>query len=158
MALTLMLAISWLLLTIWFNYPQKMSRRESIYLFMVILSINISVSWILGYELKKIEIPKQTWEYLAYVLYRSLLVPLLPLMCINWMQLFRSRFKKALLVGGYLLAVWGIEVIGTTFRAYTFVDFHMLSAVGVAGVYLLLDVLLLRWYRRVFADEEVEMT
>jgi hypothetical protein len=155
MGLTILLTICWLLLTIWTTYPKKLSRRECVFLFMVILDINISVSWILGYELGKIEISKQTSAYLMYVVYRSVLVPLLPVLCINLLLICRTFLQKTLPVAGYLVAIWGLETLCIRYKAFTFPDFNMLEALVVAGSYLLIAVLLLKWFRNAFAKEEV---
>ncbi|MBL0387837.1 hypothetical protein JJB07_14445 [Tumebacillus sp. ITR2] len=155
MVIAILFCISWLLLAYLITSPKALNRREGAFLFMCILSVNISVSWIVGYEMGKIAFAKQPVEYLGYLLHRSVLVPLLPTMCVNFLLLYRRFWVRASFLIGYGLVMWGIEAMCLYFNSFTFPHWNMAESLVTYYLYLLLGWLLLKGYRRAFSKQEV---
>jgi hypothetical protein len=152
--LALFLAISWLLCTLAITLPRYVSRRESIFLFMVILNVHISVSWLFVMEMKKVVVSQQVPEYLAYILHRSVFVPAMVLLFTN-LLLFRLSFvMKTLIWVAYGLVWLLLEKLGVAYGVYTFPKWTVFHSLLLYYPYLLISVYLLKWYRA-FIEKKV---
>ncbi|WP_281890433.1 hypothetical protein [Paenibacillus sp. YYML68] len=100
MALVTFFFASWLAAALLYVIPRRLTFMENCLLFLVALVISINVSWIIIEELKLIELTREPLQYTAYLLYRSLLVPLLFVLWLNVLKLQQSIVQAVLVTAG----------------------------------------------------------
>lgn len=79
MALTVFCIMGWAVIICLATVPGDMQRREGTFVFLMIMNINISFTWIVSEEMKRFILSGKVPEYLAFLISRSVLAPCLVL-------------------------------------------------------------------------------
>ncbi|MGZ4163055.1 MAG: hypothetical protein ACXVPK_03350 [Tumebacillaceae bacterium] len=154
MVVSLFLAIAWLLVILGITLPSKLDRREAFLIFMVILDIHISVSWVLVLEVKRVVVSEQVPQYFAYLIRRTVFVPMMALLFTNLLLFCRSFGEKVLSWLAYG-GIWLLfEKLSLVYGIFTFPKWGYLQSLMLYYPYLIVSVYLLKWYRA-YVDQEV---
>ncbi|WP_163529315.1 hypothetical protein [Halobacillus ihumii] len=97
MAFAVFFFAAWLLAAIFFVMPKKLTLIENLFVILLILLININWTWIIYEGLKFIKITKDPMLYTSFLLYRSVITPVLLIMQLNWVHQSASQ-KQSILV------------------------------------------------------------
>lgn len=92
MALTVFCIMGWAVIICLATVPGDMQRREGTFVFLMIMNINISFTWIVSEEMKRFILSGKVPEYLAFLISRSVLAPCLVLIFLN--MVLRARFIR----------------------------------------------------------------
>lgn len=90
--------ISWLIATILAVIQKKLSLAENTFVFFIILIFNINFSWIVVEELKLITYSKDGFDYTAFLLNRSVMIPLLLVILVNLFHFRKSTMNRIILI------------------------------------------------------------
>ncbi|KEO83710.1 hypothetical protein [Tumebacillus flagellatus] len=85
------------------------------------------------------------------------LVRLVPLLCVDSFLLRKKPLLRAALLIGYGWVMWGIEALCVHFQSFTFPHWDLIDSLVTYYLYLLLDALLLIWFRLTFSKSEVQV-
>ncbi|MFD2704985.1 hypothetical protein [Salibacterium lacus] len=77
MAFVLFFFAAWFITTTFLIMPKKISIIENTFVLMVILIININWGWIIYEGMERIELTEESMNYTAFLLLRSVIIPLI---------------------------------------------------------------------------------
>ncbi|WEG14708.1 hypothetical protein PU629_10315 [Pullulanibacillus sp. KACC 23026] len=83
MGIAVFFFMTWLVCTLFAIIQKKLSIVENTFIFLFLLVININFSWIIAEEMKRIKLPTNGMDYTAYLLNRSVIIPILGLILLN---------------------------------------------------------------------------
>ncbi len=97
--------ISWFTIFLFRATNKHIPLLEGTIIYLIILIVSINFSWIVMEELKFITITKEQSPYTSFILNRSIIIPLLMLIQLNFVCMFKKRKYKAtvLLITVFLL-------------------------------------------------------
>ncbi|TRZ38196.1 hypothetical protein CEQ21_22595 [Niallia circulans] len=94
------ICFAWLFAAIFYIQPKVISKAENMIIFLIMLVISIHWNWIIYEELILVEISKSTGNYLSFLIFRSIIVPLAAIMYINIIQTNTSKLKTIMVTFG----------------------------------------------------------
>jgi hypothetical protein len=140
--------LAWIIVTLYVTFPRRIRNRESVVLLSVVLVLNISATWILVEEMKWLKRTDNVPEYLAFLLYRSVIIPFIVLLFLSLLLAFRTPAAKLPVVCGYGAALFCMERLMYVYKIYSYSN-------AMLGFLMLYYVLLLavayalqKWYRK----------
>ncbi|SFK11334.1 hypothetical protein SAMN04487936_107159 [Halobacillus dabanensis] len=114
MAFTLFFFGSWLVLTLFTIIPKKLAFTENTFVFLILLVISINWTWIIYEEFKFIESTETPMDYAAFLMFRSIIIPIVIITQLNISALARSR----------TLSLWTIVLSTACLLLFTFFSLH----------------------------------
>ncbi|HZG84316.1 hypothetical protein [Paenibacillus sp.] len=100
----IMFVTAWAAVLILYSMDKGLSFIENVFLYLVILTIGIHVSWVIAEEFKLVEITRDGLSYTGYLLYRTVAFPIFFVILIN--IIFKSKkIAVALITAGLGIAV-----------------------------------------------------
>lgn len=92
--------VAWLVSVIFAVIQKKISLLENTFIILIILIINVNWSWIIFEEFKFIKITNEPINYTAFLLHRSITIPLILVTQLNFLLHSKSRVKSLLTILG----------------------------------------------------------
>lgn len=148
MGFIVMFVAAWIAVFVFYSMEERLSILENTFVFLVVLTLGINLSWIVAEELKWIELTKDGLLYSGFIAFRSVVIPMVFVIAMNAM-LRAGRASTAIVSAaaavGALVALNGAAVHYDIFRyerwnlGYDAIS-HLLMLAIVFG--------LLRLYRR----------
>jgi hypothetical protein len=149
MGFVVMFVAAWIAVFVFYAMEKRLSILENVFVFLVALTLNINSSWIVAEELKLMELTKNGLLYSGFLLFRSVVIPLIFVIAMNAM-LQAKRMPAAIVAGvcaaAALVALNGAALLSDIVRyekwnlGYDAIAYVLLLAIVYA---------LLRLYRRV---------
>jgi hypothetical protein len=90
--------LSWLIVSIFAVIQKRLSIVENTMIFLIIFSVNIHFSWIIIEELRLIKLSNKGFNYTAFLLNRSVIIPFIMVILINLLQWSKTIISKCLLI------------------------------------------------------------
>ncbi|UGB28743.1 hypothetical protein [Metabacillus sp. B2-18] len=97
MAFAFYFFVSWLITFIFVIMPKKLSFMQNSFVFLLILMISINWSWIIYEELKFIKLSTEVMDYTAFIINRSIVIPLTIVITMNLLKISKS-FRRSIVV------------------------------------------------------------
>ncbi|WP_123043008.1 hypothetical protein [Cohnella candidum] len=120
MGFTILFLVAWLLVVIALTMNKKLTLAENTFVFLLILVLNINWSWIAFEEMNLVGISQQPLQNTAFLINRSITIPVVILIAMNLMRRARSIGSQLLTA---VLSVVLLEAITATARYYGIVKF-----------------------------------
>jgi hypothetical protein len=138
MALSIIVYIAWLGISIFYAIKKPYSRLENSALILCLFIIDINRSWITNDELKYITYSTQPLTYTAYIIHRTFITPMFIGIGINSISRESTMIKKvvAILISSFVLV--SIKMVLLTFNI---VHFHQWNLFYDYLYYILLHLL-----------------
>ncbi|WP_010531410.1 hypothetical protein [Lentibacillus jeotgali] len=134
MAFPIFFFLTWLVGSIFAVMRKKLSLVENTFVFLIILIVSINFSWIIADELKLITVTKQTLPHTAYLINRSVIIPVLILIQLN-ISMARDSFGwKTMMVLFSVLLLTGVNYLMTALNMVTYTNWNL----GFDAIYFLL--------------------
>ncbi|QGQ44563.1 hypothetical protein [Metabacillus sediminilitoris] len=118
--------ISWLIATILAVIQKKLSLAENTFVFLIILIFNINFSWIVVEELKLITYSKDGFDYTAFLLNRSVMIPLLLVILVNLFQFRKSTMNRIILILVTEAILLCFSILSTYFKITEYTSWNYL--------------------------------
>jgi hypothetical protein len=90
--------VSWLACASLIVIRKKLTIIENTLIYLIILILSINFSWIIIEEMKLINLTKNPIDYLAYLLHRSVITPMILVIQLNLFQRSESLINKILVI------------------------------------------------------------
>ncbi|WP_163539238.1 hypothetical protein [Gracilibacillus sp. YIM 98692] len=119
MAIAVFFFASWLVCVAFAVMQKKLSLVENTFVYLIILIVSINFLWIIIEEFKLITLTKNGVDYTAYILNRSVIIPMLIIMQLNLIQKSNSVAKSAVIVIATVAIMLGLSVLSTQFNITT---------------------------------------
>lgn len=149
MGFVIVFAAAWLAMFIVYTMYKKLSLLENTFVYLVVLTIGINISWIVAEELKYTAVTKDGLLFAGYFLYRNLLMPLFYIILMNAVFRFRSVAIRLACAGGALVLLLALDWVMVTNKIIFYLKWnYWLEAVEIVMLQLI-TYLLLRLYRKV---------
>lgn len=151
MGFVVMFVMAWLTVFIFYTMDRSLSIMENAFVFLIILTIGINISWVVAEEYKLIEITKDGLLYTGFILYRSIVIPMIFVILFN--AIYKVKSTAILSIGvalvtilalNGLMLVYGIVDYKQWNLFYDAIQILFMQAVGFA---------LLKLYRRAIHRE-----
>jgi|GEM_PF-2753384 len=104
--------ISWLIVIIFAVMKKTLSLVENTFVYLLILIVSINWTWIIYEEMKLVELTKQLLDYTAFLINRSIAVPLIIVVAMNVIKGVHSLGKRILTVLLSVALLVTLAVIG----------------------------------------------
>lgn len=148
MGFVLIFALTWLAVFIIYGMYKKLSVLENTFVYLVVLILGINIAWIVAEELKLTSITKDGLLFAGYVLYRSVLIPLIYVVLMNMVFRFQSAAGRLLCAGGAVVLLLALDGVMLACEVIRYLKWNLwLEAIEIV-VLQLVTYLLLRLYRK----------
>ncbi|WP_040203529.1 hypothetical protein [Neobacillus jeddahensis] len=145
MGFALFFLLAWLLTGIFIIIPKRLSPVENTFIFLLLLVIIINVSWINVEEMKAIHVSRKPLDYTAFLLNRSIIMPMIVLILMN-------LFHQFIFIVSTVVMMMGMSLLTTSFHILTYTKWNF----GYDVLYYLLLALValfsLRGFKQVTKD------
>jgi hypothetical protein len=125
MGFSIFFFLTWLIIGIFFMIRKELSIVENTWIFLISLIVIINVSWIITEEMKMINLTKGGIDYTAYILNRSIILPLLLLLQLNILLKSKTLTKKVLIIFTSLIIMLGLSVLSTYFNITNYIKWNL---------------------------------
>ncbi|HZG76960.1 MAG TPA: hypothetical protein VEZ72_14000 [Paenibacillus sp.] len=105
MGFVVMFVAAWAAVFIFYSMKERLSIVENAFVFLVVLTLGINLSWIVAEEWKLIELTKDGLLYTGFIVYRSVVVPMVFLIATNAMLRARRASTAAVSAAAALAAL-----------------------------------------------------
>lgn len=126
---------------------KRLTLVENTVLLLLILIINIHWSWIIFEELKLIKISKQPVNYTAFLIQRSVTIPLIVVITMNLMRQSASRLRTLLMASLSVLLLEAFVLIGRYFGITRAVRWHMIYDVAYFALLHVIAYYFLKYFQ-----------
>jgi hypothetical protein len=107
--------LAWLVVSLFAVINKKLTLVENTLVFLIILVISINFSWIVIEHLKLIELTQVRLDYIAYLLNRSVIIPILILIQVNLLQWSKTMMMKISVILSAVILITGISFLSNLF-------------------------------------------
>lgn len=90
--------VAWLVISIFTIIKKRLSIVENTLVFLIILILSINFSWIVNEELKLVTISKKGLDYTAFLLNRSIIIPIMIVIHVNLLKWCRTLVMKTVVI------------------------------------------------------------
>lgn len=146
MGFSIFFFLAWGIVGIFFMIRKELSIVENTLIFLISLIVIINVSWIITEEMKMINLTKSGIDYTAYLLNRSIILPLLLLLQLNILLKSITFTKKVLIIFTSLIVMLGLSVLSTYFNITNYIKWNLFYD----GIYYLILQLITYYSYRLF--------
>ncbi|MFD1173052.1 hypothetical protein [Oceanobacillus picturae] len=133
MELAVFFFLSWLAISIFTVINKDLNIVKNTFIFLIILIVSINFSWVINDELKLITLKEKWVPYTAYLLNRSLLIPILVLLQVNLFIKTHSYIKKGIILVSSVIILLMISFISTRLNIIEFKEWNL----WLEAIYLL---------------------
>jgi hypothetical protein len=116
--------LTWLVVSLFAVIKKKLTFVENTLIFLIILIISINFSWIVMEELKLIKLTQVSLEYIAYLLNRSVIIPILVLIQVNLLQWSKTMMMKIAVIVSVVILITGISFLSNFYGITEFKHWH----------------------------------
>ncbi|MGG4470196.1 hypothetical protein ABER68_19325 [Paenibacillus alvei] len=157
MAFAIYFFIGWLTIICFFVQKKKYSIVENTVLILSVLIINLNWTWLVYEEFELITYSREPWDFVAYLIKRSIVIPVIVLICLNFGRKQSSLVKKLMHILVSSLVILGITIISHLLKVTTVKHWSIFYDLVY---YLLLHLVVLgihKWYQTYMVDKEKEV-
>ncbi|AEI39690.1 hypothetical protein [Paenibacillus mucilaginosus] len=104
--------VAWMAISVFGFMKKRLTLVENTVLLLLIIVISIHWSWIIFEELKLVEISKEPINYTTFLIHRSITIPLMVVIAINFVKRSASMSKALLTAGLSVLLLVVLVLIG----------------------------------------------
>jgi hypothetical protein len=144
MGFAIMFFLAWLVTGIFVVLHKELSIVENTFVFLISLIVIINFSWIIIEEVKLIHHTKISINYVAYLLERSIVIPMLLLVQLNIIIRSNGLAKRILIILCTLIIMLGVSYISTSFNILVYKKWNFLYDLIY---YLLLQIIAFYSYK-----------
>ena len=144
MELPIFLTVTIILSYLLFFLKKSLSFLQNSIVFMVIGLITKSYLTIMSMELKLIQLTKDQFLFMALLMYRDLLIPIVVLIFVNLYYSPTNNKNKTFLFIGMLTILQGVNLLLAYFQIITFANWNLLLGGIVNIAYLLIGLVLVK--------------
>ena len=148
MGFVIIFAAAWLAAFIVYAMNKKLSVLENTFVYLVVLTVGINIAWIIAEELKLTSITKDAVLYAGFILYRSILIPLIYVIAMNAIFRARSVAARFLYGGGTLILLLALDGVMLAYEMIDYLKWSYWQEVVEIALLLTVTYLLLRLYRK----------
>jgi hypothetical protein len=124
MGLVVFFFIAWLVISLFAVIKKKLTLAENTLIFLVILIVSINFSWIVIEELRLIKRTQESLEYTAYLLNRSVIIPMLILIQLNLLLWSKTMMMKITLIVSIVIIMTGVSILSSFFDITEYNHWH----------------------------------
>ncbi|WP_042221004.1 hypothetical protein [Oceanobacillus manasiensis] len=117
--------LSWLAISLFTAINKDLSIVTNTFIFLIILIVSINFSWIINDELNLITLREEWTPYTAYLLNRSILIPILVLLQVNLFIKTHSYIKKGIILVSSIIILLMISFISTQLNIIEFKEWSL---------------------------------
>lgn len=138
--------LAWLVMGIFIVIHKELSIVENTFIFLIVLIVIINVSWISIEEMKMINLTKNSINYTAYLINRSIILPLLLILQLNILLKSKTIITKVLTIITSLMIILGLSVLSNYFQITNYLKWNFVNDV----IYFLILQLIAFYSYRLF--------
>lgn len=140
MALTTMIILTWLICTIFFLSPKRLSFLQNFTVFMLLTILSRHVMTILTMKLQLIETTKDPVVYIFFILEREVFTPVATLLFINYFNRLEKLTGKATLFIIILLGILSLDNLSTYLNVVEYQNWNYFYSIIYEGVFLFIGL------------------
>ncbi len=133
MEIVIFFFITWLAVFMYGLMQKELTLVESTFVFLIVLIVSINFSWIVMEELKLIKLTEKGLPYTAFLLNRSIIIPILILIQLNFLVKTESYLMKSAILFSSVLALVGVSFISSSLNITEFTKWNL----GFEAIYYL---------------------
>jgi hypothetical protein len=141
--------LAWLIIAIFIVMQKKLSISENTFVFLFMLIVVINVSWISIEELKLIHLTKRGIAYTAFLLDRSVIIPMVVLIQLNILERSNTFTKKIFTIVTAVIVMLGLSFLSNYFTITIYTKWNYGYDVIYYFFLLLLALFLFKSFRKI---------
>jgi hypothetical protein len=146
--------VSWLVTVLFTVMKKSLSFVENIFVFLIILIVSVNWSWIIFEEFKFLELSRQPLDYTAFLMNRSIGIPLIIVITLNAaVRSANVKGKAYLYVGLSTVILLGLKMIGNFLNITKLNNWNTLYDVLYFISLHLIAYFSLQMYRKLIKEE-----
>ncbi|MCM3214627.1 hypothetical protein M3612_08925 [Niallia taxi] len=157
MAFAVYFFIGWISIICFFVQKKKFSVVENTVLFLCVLIVNLNWTWLIYEELGFITYSHDTWNFVAYLIKRSIVIPLLVLISLNFGRTDASLLKKLTHIIVSSLVILAVTSISHYLKVTTVKDWSILYDFFYYVALHIFGHLIHKWYQTYIVEKENEV-
>ncbi|TRZ38609.1 hypothetical protein CEQ21_24840 [Niallia circulans] len=157
MAFAIYFFIGWFSIICFFVQKKKFSVVENTVLFLCVLIVNLNWTWLIYEELGFITYSHDTWDFVAYLIKRSIIIPLFVLISLNFGKSDASLLKKFMHIIVSTLVILGLTSISHMLKVTTVKDWSILYDLLYYIALHIFGLLIHKWYQTYIVEKENEV-
>ena len=116
--------ISWLVISLFVVIRKRLNTIENTFVFLIILIVNINFSWIIIDEWDLISNTQKALPYIAYLLNRSIIIPLLIFIHLNVLLMAKKLVKRLIILISTVIILDGLSLLSIIFNVTEFIRWN----------------------------------
>ncbi|MFC7062081.1 hypothetical protein [Halobacillus seohaensis] len=153
MGFTLFFFVAWLIVAVFIIIKETLSITENTFVFLIILIININWSWIMYEELKLVKVTESPIDYTAFLLFRSIIIPMVIVVQLNLIERTKIFAKKFLVSIGSLSLLLLLTAANVFLDITSWVNWNLAYDALYFVVLHIIAVYLTKFYRKTSSSE-----
>ncbi|MFD1739590.1 hypothetical protein ACFSCX_24205 [Bacillus salitolerans] len=135
--------LSWLVISVYTVTDKRINIIENTFIFLILLIVSINFSWIINDELKLMTVTQKWLPYTAYLLNRSIIIPLIILIHVNLYIKVETFTKKAMI---FISSIFILVMISFISMKLNITEFKRWTFLYETAYYLFLNIVALLSY------------
>ncbi|HEY0827605.1 MAG TPA: hypothetical protein VGE40_05890, partial [Bacilli bacterium] len=111
MGFVVIFIMAWLAVFIFYSMDKSLSIIENTFVFLIILTIWINISWVVGEELKLVGFTKEGLPFAGFILYKSIVIPMIFVIMFNVVYKVKSTASAIVLMGVALVTILALNTL-----------------------------------------------
>ncbi|MBM7587996.1 hypothetical protein JOC86_004571 [Bacillus pakistanensis] len=120
MAFSIFILLTFLTCTLFVAMKKELTIVENTFIYLLILVLSINVSWIVSHELKFIEVTKEPVNNTAFLFYRSVILPMILVVYVNFIQKVNTITRSLLITIASLIIMLLLSGLTVYFDIFTY--------------------------------------
>ncbi|WP_456276353.1 hypothetical protein [Bacillus sp. AK128] len=145
--------ISWLVISLFGVMKKETNLIENTFIFLLILVININFSWIINDEWGLISNTKKAFPYIAFLLNRSIIIPLLILIQLNVLLMAKKLVKRIIILISTVILLDGLSLLSIRLNVIEFKEWNLWYESAYFFSLCLLSILCFKFFTKVSKRE-----
>lgn len=148
MALILYLIFCWLIIAMFITQKPKLNNQQNAFLLIIISIFSTHTFVLLSAHFKLIELSKDDYTYIAFLLYRSIYIPFLLTLFINFFYKAKAIKVKLVIIIISCLVFFILEKLNLYLDLYHYQNWSSLFTISLLIVLLFIALGLLKVFTR----------
>jgi hypothetical protein len=148
MGFVIVFVVAWFAVFIFYSMDKGLSILENGFVYLIILTIGINTSWIVAEELKLMELTKNGLLYAGYILYRSIVIPMIYVIMFNAIYKAKSTSITLVSMGVVLGIILGMNGLLRFYDIWNYKQWNIFYDIIQIILMQAVSFALLKLYRR----------
>jgi hypothetical protein len=153
MGFVVIFVVAWIAVFIFYSMNKSLSILENGFVYLIILTIGINISWVVSEELKLVVLTKDGLLYAGFILYRSILIPMIYAIMFNAIYKAKSTSTTLVSMGVVLVIILALNGVLRFYDVWSYKNWNIFYDILQIVLMQAIGFATLKLYRRAIYSE-----